>query len=540
MAFVKINDREFEVQNGLTILEAAKQVGIRIPHYCYHPKLSIVGSCRMCLVEVQGSPKLLTACSTRIGELPPERKIDGKYDMVVQTESETVKKARESVLEFLLLNHPLDCPECDQAGFCKLQDYSYEHGKDHSRYEFPKRVPPKKDMGPTILLYTTRCILCTRCVRFIREISGTEELIVNRRGAQAEIDIFPGRPLDNKLSMNVADICPVGALVTKDFLFKPRIWNYKKKETICTRCSKGCNTKIEYVDYENKIYRIQPRRNDQVNDTWMCDEGRLFYHEYEAMKRLTKPLMRSGETLVESNWFKVFEDRMSRLTQAKNEEILFILSPYLTLEEFYLVKKLVEQKLAGAKIVLADNYRQTEDEKFPGFVIEGQKAPNVKGFELVFGSADTLSQILPDLKNGKFSVVYYLNGDPFAEYSEELLEGLKKASFFILQDIQETPLMGIASLVLPSSGSYEKEGTYVNSRHHLQRARNILVPPGAAKTDFEILNDLYEKFDLPAPIRPQRVFDEMAKEIPALKDLNYQKISSEGIRLNVAPTVKEI
>jgi len=200
--------------------------------------------------------------------------------MVISTNDEVVKDAQESILEFLLLNHPVDCPECDQAGECLLQDYTYRYGKDHSRFEFDKRVPPRKDLGPEVLLVSTRCILCSRCVRFTQEITGTKELFVKNRGARAEIEVYPTQSLDNKLSMCVTDICPVGALVTKDFLYKPRNWRYQKTRTVCPGCSVGCNVQIEWMEEDNRIYRIKPVYNEHVNQWWACDDGRLLYHAY--------------------------------------------------------------------------------------------------------------------------------------------------------------------------------------------------------------------------------------------------------------------
>ncbi|MFQ5583528.1 MAG: 2Fe-2S iron-sulfur cluster-binding protein, partial [Calditrichia bacterium] len=302
MPLVKIDGQEGTVENGTLVLEAAKQLGIEIPHYCYHPALAVVASCRMCLVKIEGFPKLVPSCQTRIGEMPPERKVDGKYDMVVTTRSDEVKDAQESILEFLLLNHPVDCPECDQAGECLLQDYSYKYGKDKSRFEFAKRVPPRKDLGPNMLLIATRCILCSRCIRFTEEITGTNELMVKNRGARSEIDLFPGQSLDNKLSMCTADVCPVGALVTKDFLYKPRTWRYRKTQTVCPGCPVGCNIEIDYMEEDNNIYRINPMYNQQVNEWWMCDEGRLLYHSYKKLNRLQYPLVKSGGELQRTNW----------------------------------------------------------------------------------------------------------------------------------------------------------------------------------------------------------------------------------------------
>jgi len=245
MPTLTIDGKEITVELGTTILKAAERLGIFIPHYCYHPSLSVVGSCRMCFVEIEGSPKLVPACSTVA--------VDG---MKVLTNSENVIKARESMLEFLLINHPLDCPVCDQAGECKLQDYAFLYGKNHSRFNEQKRLLPNKDFGEHIVLYANRCILCTRCVRFCQEIAGYEELGVFLRGGKAQIDIFPGKTLKNKLAGNIVDICPVGALIDKDFLHKTRVWNLTSYNSICPKCSRGCNIRIDVKD--NTIFRIKP------------------------------------------------------------------------------------------------------------------------------------------------------------------------------------------------------------------------------------------------------------------------------------------
>jgi NADH-quinone oxidoreductase subunit G len=272
MPKITVNGKILDVPAGRTLLQALDDVGllmrgVDIPHYCWHPKLSIDGSCRLCQVEVEGLPKLQIACNTPVQEA-----------MVVRTDTDRVQKAREGVMELLLVNHPLDCPICDQAGECKLQDYAYEWGVIESRTREPRRALKKNvELGPTIVFDQERCILCRRCVRFCREIPGTGELVVLNRGDESVIETFPGAPLDNPYSMNVADICPVGALTTRDFRFKIRVWFLEDVPGVCTRCAKGCNVHLGVAN--NKVQRYVPRRNDAVNETWICDVGRLSYHE---------------------------------------------------------------------------------------------------------------------------------------------------------------------------------------------------------------------------------------------------------------------
>jgi NADH-quinone oxidoreductase subunit G len=276
---ITVDGVRYEVAEGRTILQALDDLGVLmngvdIPHYCWHPKLSIDGSCRLCQVEIEGVPKLQIACNTPVQ--------DG---MVIHTQNERVETAREGVMELLLVNHPLDCPICDQAGECKLQDYAFEYGVQHARTREPRRAAKKRvDLGPTIVFDQERCILCRRCVRFCREVPGTGELAVFARGDHSVIETFPGEPLANDYSMNVADICPVGALTTKDFRFKIRVWFLEDVPGICTGCAKGCNVHLGVAN--NRVYRYVPRRNDAVNETWLCDEGRLSYARIGADDRI--------------------------------------------------------------------------------------------------------------------------------------------------------------------------------------------------------------------------------------------------------------
>ena len=276
MPTLTINGMTVDVPQGTTILNAAKEVGVEIPHYCYHPKLSIAGNCRMCLVEVEKFPKLQIACNTIV--------TDG---MVVKTDTEKVRQAVTGVLEFLLIHHPIDCPICDQAGECGLQIYYMKYGLHKSRYAVEDKVHKKKvqDIGGQIILDAERCILCSRCIRFLQEVTGTGELEFFQRGDHSEISIFPGRPLDNRYTGNLADICPVGALTSKDFRFKCRVWFLRGAQSICPGCANGCNVEAYYK--EQILYRLKPRQNDEVNRTWMCDPGRLEYKKANEARLLT-------------------------------------------------------------------------------------------------------------------------------------------------------------------------------------------------------------------------------------------------------------
>lgn len=275
---VKIDEKEFTVPANWTVIKACHENGIEVPHYCYHKDLSIAGNCRICMVGVKGAPRPVVSCAQPVTE-----------GMEVTTKGKDIEEARKSVMEFLLINHPLDCPECDQSGECRLQNYSYTYGRDHGRFHEEKVIKSKATMGPHVKYWGTRCIVCTRCVRFTDEVSGTGELGVIYRGDHSEIALFPGQTLDNPLSLNTVDICPVGALVSSDFLFQTRVWNLHSGKSLCSDCSVGCNTRVD-MDAKNQIKRIVPRRNDEVNKEWMCDYGRLSF-PYVNESRLMKPMI---------------------------------------------------------------------------------------------------------------------------------------------------------------------------------------------------------------------------------------------------------
>lgn len=529
MPLIKIDDQELEVQSGTTILEAAKQIGKEIPHYCYHPGLTIVASCRMCLVKVEGMPKLTPACSTRIGEMPPERKVDGKYDMVISTGEEVVKTAQESVLEFLLLNHPVDCPECDQAGECFLQDYTFKYGKAHSRFDFPKRVPPRKDLGPNILLISTRCILCSRCVRFCKEISGTNELMVRQRGADSEIDVFPGESLNNKLSMNTADICPVGALVTKDFLFKPRNWRYQKTQSVCPGCSVGCTIQIESMEEDNHIYRIKPVFNPHVNQWWMCDDGRLLYHVYDKLNRIEYPSIRKDGELQRSHWRMTLKEVLRKLKEFPPATVAVVGSGYATNEENFMLQKFAREGLGTEVVAIDDTFPREDDLVYKRFTIKGEKVPNYQGALDMLQPQETLSGLLKKIDSGEIKALYFLGGGPDFTLTDEMLNTLKKLDYLVVEDIKYSPLTEIAHVVLAGASAYEKEGTFTNYQKHVQRIRAAIMPPRAAKTDFEILHEFFDLLEMPKFLRPKQVFAEITSTIKEYEEMDFSQLGDWGI-----------
>ena len=392
MAFIKLNDLEVEVEDGTNVVEAARQHGIEVPHYCYHPGLTRPANCRMCLVEtydffppagaVVPDRQLATACTTGIRTRPPDKKLDEKFDFIVRTDSPRVKKAREDVLEFLLVHHPLDCPVCDQAGECDLQDYSYRHGHDKSRYIEVKNVPPKKDLGPDVLLYSTRCVVCTRCIRFCDEVAGSGELGLIHRGSHDEIDIprsHEGTPiqlLDNKLAGNVVDICPVGALISKDFLFKSRPWFMEKANSVCSGCSVGCNITVEYK--ADGVYRIKPRFHEDINQHWMCDDGRLGYHYVNSDDRLQLPLKRVADELTPTHWADALTVIQEQLSEVAAEDIVVIGSAQGTNEDNYVLQQFAHDVLQTTQLGLFGQL-PGEEHKFPQFTIEADKKSKYSG-----------------------------------------------------------------------------------------------------------------------------------------------------------------
>ena len=481
MPTLTVNGREVTVPPGTPIIRAAAMVGINVPHFCYHPALSAPANCRMCLVEVERARKLEPACYLKC--------TDG---MVVHTESEKVITARRAVLEFILVNHPIDCPICDQAGECKLQDYYLAYDAQPSRLTTPK-VPKAKvyPIGPNVIYDGERCILCTRCVRFCDQITGTSELSVVERGDHSEIRTFPGRELDNAYSMNVTDICPVGALTTKDFRFKCRVWLLSSTDSICTGCSKGCNVHMEH--FQGEVQRYRPRFNPEVNEYWMCDEGRLSYKELHTDRVGS---IRLGDN-ADVRWPRAARQLAGDL-QKHAGSIALVVSARQSLENLYAAREFAATTLGGATVYWTGRPEGGCDE----LLIQADKNPNTAGVQTVFGDEVTArgaGQLLDDIEAGRVQAVYMLGTDlPFdAEGRKRFAEAASRLGTFILQSPKAAELAAIASVVLPSATHAEQDGTFINADGVVQPAFAAFEPAGQALPDWAIFVRIAAATDAP-------------------------------------------
>ncbi|TFG96928.1 MAG: 2Fe-2S iron-sulfur cluster binding domain-containing protein [Myxococcales bacterium] len=475
MPRITVDDQTIEVPEGLTILQALDAVGllmngVDIPHYCWHPKLSIDGSCRLCQVEVVGMPKLQIACNTLVA--------DG---MEIRTRTERVESAREGVMELLLVNHPLDCPICDQAGECKLQDYAFEYGVSEARTREPRRAAKKRvDLGPTIVFDQERCILCRRCVRFCREVPGTGELGVANRGDRSVIETFPGTRLENDYSMNVADICPVGALTTKDFRFKIRVWFLEDVPGICTGCSNGCNVHLGVAN--NKVYRYVPRRNDAVNQTWICDAGRLSYKEIEG-GRVRHASVRAEGTAREVAYGAAISEaaeQLRRVLEAKGPGAVGVLaSPHATNEDLLVLRRLLDAlkiDTRGFAVV-----RGHED----ALPVKAEKAANAEvARRLGFGAA---AAVLDRVRQGAVEALLVLGHDALASGALASPEELAGLSALVLLDSHQSALQSVAHVVLPVRVAAEKRGTLTNANGIVQAVEPAVEPAFEAWSEAEVL-----------------------------------------------------
>ncbi|KAB2965437.1 MAG: molybdopterin-dependent oxidoreductase [Thermoanaerobaculia bacterium] len=530
MPTVTIDDRTVEVPAGTNLVDAAQKVGVQIPHYCYHPRLSVVGQCRMCMVEIQGMPKLQAACSTQVMK-------DG---MIVRTQSAPALEAQRAIMEFLLINHPLDCPICDQAGECGLQDYSFKHGQAYSRFRFEeKRTYPEKEripLGPTVILNMNRCIQCTRCIRFTHEISKTGELSFFERGSHAEIGTFPGRPLDNPLSTCVVDICPVGALTSTRFRFAERVWYLDKNPSICTGCDAGCNITLEHR--RGAIRRLKPRFNPEVNDYWMCDHGRATHERYHELPRLAAPMLRRDGERRPVGWREALDTLFSALRAKRTDGGVAILgSGFLTTEESWLLARLSNLVDTPHRSAHVDPGPERHIPNPAGGVFGRDAAPNRRGAELAGlvardGGLDA-GRLVEGDGASHCSALFVADSDfgP-AAHDPAVVERLRQARFLVVMGWADTPLAKVADLVLPSTTTAETTGTFVNSTGRLQRFERAFAPPTQSRSGVEILADLLARFDAKwSPVTPAVAFDLMCEEIPALAGLRWAEIPPTGVLL---------
>ena len=469
MPKINIDGKEIEFKQGQTIIEAAKDSGIDIPHFCWHPKLSVSGNCRMCLVEVEKMPKLVIACSTIAA--------DG---MVVHTESDKAIAARNAVMEFFLINHPLDCPICDEAGECKLQDYAYQHSVGESRFVEEKNHKDKRiELGPNVMFDGERCISCSRCIRFCDEIAKDPELTFVKRGDRVTITTYPGEKLDNPYSMNVVDICPVGALTNRDFRFKARVWDMSHTNTICNGCARGCN--IEVWVRNNQILRLVPRHNEEVNTYWMCDHGRLNTFKFvNADDRVDGPYLRVEGNLTRVGWDEAYTEAASRLKSYNKDEIAVLGSAYATVEDNFIAAKFAKSVLGTGNLDFARHI----DPSFGDDILRKEDVtPNSLGAELagVVPSKSGLDYkgIIKGIREGKIKALYLLEDD-LVNTDPELENIFAKLELLIVSATNLNKTTVLADIVFPAATYAEKNGVYINFQGRVQRLR-----PAVATLDID-------------------------------------------------------
>ena len=530
MPTFRLNGQEVEIQPGKNVLQTADAHDVHIPHYCYHKGLSAPANCRMCLVEIEmgGRRGLMPSCTA----MPAE-------GMIVDTETDAVKHNQEAIMEFLLINHPLDCPVCDQAGECELQNYSFSHGPDSSRFMEEKSVQPKKDIGEHVMLYSDRCIRCTRCIRFCDEVSGTSELGYFNRGVHNEIDVFPGIKMDNRLSGNTVDICPVGALLDKDFLFKQRVWFLQTADSVCAGCSTGCNIRADLN--KERIYRLVPRENLEVNDYWMCDDGRHGWKYVHSDDRLLFPTIGRGESenlvLWEAALAKVKEGVEAARTAHGAESVAAFGSSHLTNEEQYLFGKLVTEGLAGAKVALRSKLDKEGDVSFKsGFTIRADKSPNTRGANEILGAQNVKlseeSELWDGIRSGLIKAVVFFGGDPEDKLTDQEKEALKGVEFLVVQDILASDVSATADVVLPGAAFIEKDGTFTNYAGRVQQIAVGLQPPGDARPEWQILRDLVNAFGGSLTMESaSEVMADVAREVQSFESVDMEAVGDVGLQI---------
>ncbi len=541
---IKVDGREIEVPRlmpdwqgklaATTMIQACSLVNVDVPHYCYHPRLPVAGNCRMCLVEfgtpalgpdrkpilnpdgtpkIAKSPRPAIACATPISP-----------GMEIYTKTPGVKQMRESVLEFLLINHPLDCPICDQAGECKLQEYSLDYGLAESRFVEPKVHKPKAvDLGPRIVLDDERCILCSRCIRFTRDIAGDDALGFINRGSYSTLTAYPGRVFDNNYTLNTVDICPVGALTSKDFRFQMRVWFLKETKSLCTSCATGCNVLIG--SRENKIYRYTPRENDAVNACWMCDYGRLNYRWIGREDRLRDVLVRGQRT----TWTQALNEIAAKLKNAPPGSVAIVASARQTNEELWLLSKL-KAKLGA----ISDSIpRFGEGDKL---LVSADKNPNTNGARLT-GICFTemglqLPKIADGIRGGSIKTLLVFGEDVTRNGIDAELLG--KLDTLIVSDILPNETTRRAHYLLPGCAHAEKRGTFTNIKGRVQKFMKAVEPPGDARPEWEFLHELvFNVTGRDGFLTMEGLFNEMAKDVPAFHGLTWAGLGDTGITVRI-------
>jgi len=527
MPFFQIDGKPVEYEPGEKVISVALRNGKIIPHYCYHPGMSVVATCRMCLVDVidigngRPAPKLQTACS-----------LDAMEGMKVETLNQKVEEGRKLVNEFLLVNHPLDCPICDQSGECILQDYSFKYGSGKSEMDYSKRVNGWRDIGTFVAMERNRCIQCSRCDRFTREITGTNEFGMFNRGHELTLDTYADRPMTNKFQGNMADICPVGAITEKEFRFKRRVWKLKKNYSICTGCSSGCNVTIEHD--RNEVFRLKPHENQNVNKWWLCDEGRLTYRMMNERKtRIPRPLGRVEGNLEGVSWEEAYGAIVKRVKELKPfpHEVLALTDTRASNEELFLLQKLLKEGFSSDNIFCPlPKWGQSESDFFINTLITTDKTPNRAGALALKIKGDEKNAKLKKVIEGELKVVFIL-GNPF-EAESEIKEIIKRTQLVVHLGVFHNSWSEIADVVLPGQYYSEKEGTYTNKHQRVQSTEIAIQALRRTRPEWQILAELLQSFGQTSCFDsvPQ-VFAAMVQEAKAFSGVSFDEIGSLGIEL---------
>ena len=527
---LKMDGRTVTVPKGTNLVDAGKAAGVFVPQFCYHPGLPVVGVCRICLVEIEGRPKLVAGCAT-----PAEE------GMSVITRSAKVKEARRAVMEFLLIHHPLDCPMCDKGGECTLQDYTIAMGAPASRFGFEKTTWPEEDVGGKLILNKNRCILCLRCVNLCKDVAGKEEIAVLARGEETYIGTVGGQKIENELAGNIADICPVGALTSKDFRFKARPWELKNQPSVCTLCSKGCNTVVGFHPRRNEILRMTARENMDVNQWWICDRGRGQYEAIHAPNRLAKPSRRVDGVSTTVVWQEaipaIAESLKGVIARGGAGAVGVVASGELTNEELFLARTIFRDNLGIANFDVPA--RPQPPVVYPKFTIEGDKNPNMRGARAIGAAPGAGGKSVRDMMQaaaeGSIRALVFLRGgelDTFGDASV-VARALERAECVIVLDTHASPVSEKAHWVLAGATHVEKDGTYTNSKGRVQRVRRVLTTSPDAREDWRVLQEL----GLALGALTERdsdaasIFARLARWSPAFSGLTYDTVGDLGAPL---------
>ncbi len=480
---VSFDGKAIEVPKNLNLIDAAKLAGVEIPHFCYHPRLSVVGQCRMCLVEIEGMPKIQAACTVPL-----------KDGLSVKTTTEKVRSARAATMEFLLINHPLDCPICDQAGECTLQDNSFGYGNQLSRFDENKRQYPTFDrtmIGPHVVADMTRCIQCTRCIRFCHEIAGTSEMTFLDRGGRTLVWTHEGQALDNDWSGCAADVCPVGALTVREFRFRSRVWYLQKTRSVCPGCNVGCNVSIE--SRGDVVYRFLPRLNPTVNDYWLCDHGR-FLSEPLNDRDVHKATVRDGASVRDATVPSAV-DRIAREIRAALEAkgpagVFFLGSAHLSNEENFLLRKIAEHVGCPNRDAIVDRSRARRIKSKTVWVEGDHAGANFRGAKDMGLSPGPGGYGLDAVLSGEAAPDVILVADAaFSAIADDpgKVAALRRARFVAVAARNANALTRAADVVLPAASLAEKEGTFTNVQGRVQKFERAFLPKPPVRAEWEML-----------------------------------------------------